>query len=128
MFVMYSSNMSNIDSSSHESPLHPPPAAFLACLVSCWAIWWCLDTFLTLIDLPISSLSIRQIALIIISPVVMYISWKVLLFFAAEMKNGLSELKTYGTKWQFVTGLFITFFVMPMSLGLIWFMYQVFTA
>jgi hypothetical protein len=120
--------MNNIDSSSPEAALHPPPAAFVACLVSCWAIWWCLDKFIMLIDVPISSLSILQIALLITYPVVLYISWKVLLFFATEMKNGLLELKTYGTKWQFISGLFITFFATPISLCLIWFMYQVFTA
>ena len=119
--------MNNIDSSSPEAALHPPPAAFVACLVSGWAIWWCLDKFISLIDVPISSLSILQIALLIIYPVVMYISWKVLLFFATEMKNGLLELKTHGTKWQFISGLFITFFVTPISLGLIWFMFVIFT-
>ena len=119
--------MNNIDSSSPEAALHPPPAAFVACLVSGWAIWWCLDKFITLIDVPISSLSILQIALLIIYPVVMFISWKVLLFFATEMKKGLLELKTYGTKWQFISGLFITFFVTPISLGLIWFMYIMFS-
>ena len=119
--------MNNIDSSSPEAALHPPPAAFVACLVSGWAIWWCLNKFISLIDVPISSLSILQIALLIIYPVVMYISWKVLLFFATEMKNGLLELKTYGTKWQFISGLFITFFVTPISLGLIWFMFVIFT-
>ena len=119
--------MNNIDSSSPEAALHPPPAAFVACLVSGWAIWWCLDKFITLIDVPISSLSILQIALLIIYPVVMFISWKVLLFFATEMKKGLLELKTYGTKWQFISGLFITFFVTPISLGLIWFMFVIFT-
>jgi hypothetical protein len=119
--------MNNIDSSSPEAALHPPPAAFVACLVSGWAIWWCLDKFITLIDVPISSLSILQIALLIIYPVVMFISWKVLLFFATEMKKGLLELKTYGTKWQFISGLFITFFVTPISLGLIWFMYIIFS-
>ena len=120
--------MNNIDSSSPEATLHPPPAAFVACLVSGWAIWWCLDKFITLIDLPISSLSILQIALLLIYPVVLYISWKVLFFFASEMKNGLIELKTYGTRWQFVAGLFITFFVTPISLGLIWFIYVIFTS
>jgi hypothetical protein len=54
-------------------------------------------------------------------------SWKVLWFFAGEMKNGLIEVKTYGTTWQFISGLFITFFVTPISLGLIWFLYVIFT-
>ena len=57
--------MNNIDSSSPEAALHPPPAAFVACLVSGWVIWWCLDKFITLIDLPISSLLNLQIALLI---------------------------------------------------------------
>jgi hypothetical protein len=119
--------MNNIDSSTPEAPLHPPPAAFVACLVSGWAIWLCLDKFFTLIDLPVSSLSISQIAMLIVCPFVLYMSWKVLLFFAGEMKNGLIELKTYGTTWQFISGLFITFFVTPISLGLIWFLYVIFT-
>ena len=119
-------DMSNIENPDSGGSFPSPPAAFVACLLSVWAIAWALFDFLALIDLPISSLSILKIIQILAYLFVIYLSWKVLLFFAVEMKAGLAELKRDGTKWQFLQGLLITFVVTPGSLGLIWFMYQVF--
>ena len=121
---MYSMSMSDNDDSKTAVYLYLPPIAFVACLVSGLGIFFCLIKFLSLIDLPIGSLSYRQKAQLIGCTFGVYIGCRFLWFSVTELKIGLSKLKIFGTKSQFVQGLLITFLITPLGIMMFWFTYQ----
>ena len=120
--------MSDNEDSETAVSLYMLPIAFLACLVFGLGIFFCLSKFLSLIELPISSLSYRQKAQLIGCSFGVYIGCRFLWFGATELKIGLSKLKILGTKAQFIQGLLITFLITPASFMLIWFIYQIFSS
>ena len=121
---MYSMSMSDNDDSKTAVYLYLPPIAFVACLVSGLGIFFCLIKFLSLIDLPIGSLSYRQKAQLIGCTFGVYIGCRFLWFSVTELKISLSKLKILGTKSQFVKGLLITFLITPLGIMMFWFTYQ----
>ncbi len=125
---MYSMNMNDKDDSETAVSLYLPPIAFVACLVSGLGIFFCLSKFLLLIEQPIGSLSYRQKAQLIGCTFGVYIGCRFLWFSATELKIGLSELKIFSTKSQFIKGLLITFLITPLSIVLFWFIYQLFSS
>ncbi len=125
---MYSMSMSDDDDSKTAVSLYLPPIAFVACLVSGLGIFFCLSKFLLLIEQPIGSLSYRQKAQLIGCTFGVYIGCRFLWFSATELKIGLSELKIFSTKSQFIKGLLITFLITPLSIVLFWFIYQLFSS
>lgn len=108
--------------------LYLPPIAFLAFLVFGLGIFFCLSKFLSLIELPISSLSYRQKAQLIGCSLGVYIGFRFLWFSATELKISLYKLKILGTQSQFIQGLLITFLVTPLSIVLISFIYHIFSS
>jgi hypothetical protein len=121
-------NMNDKDDSETAVSLYLPPIAFVACLVSGLGIFFCLSKFLLLIEQPIGSLSYRQKAQLIGCTFGVYIGCRFLWFSATELKIGLSELKIFSTKSQFIKGLLITFLITPLSIVLFWFIYQLFSS
>ena len=121
---MYSMIMNDKDDSETAVSLYLPPIAFVACLVSGLGIFFCLSKFLSLIDLPIGSLSYRQKAQLIGCTFGVYIGCRFLWFSVTELKISLSKLKILGTKSQFVKGLLITFLITPLGIMMFWFTYQ----
>ena len=121
---MYSMSMSDNDDSKTAVYLYLPPIAFVACLVSGLGIFFCLSKFLLLIEQPIGSLSYRQKAQLIGCTFGVYIGCRFLWFSVTELKIGLSKLKIFGTKSQFVQGLLITFLITPLGIMMFWFTYQ----
>ena len=116
--------MSDNEDSETAVSLYMPPIAFLACLVFGLGIFFCLSKFLSLIELPISSLSYRQKAQLIGCTFGVYICCRFLWFSVTELKIGLSKLKILGTKSQFGKGLLITFLITPLGIMMFWFTYQ----
>ena len=121
---MDSMSMSDNDDSKTAVYLYLPPIAFVACLVSGLGIFFCLSKFLSLIDLPISLMSYRQKAQLVGCTFGVYIGCRFLWFSVTELKIGLSKLKIFGTKSQFVQGLLITFLITPLGIMMFWFTYQ----
>jgi len=117
-------SMSDNDDSKTAVYLYLPPIAFVACLVSGLGIFFCLSKFLSLIDLPISLMSYRQKAQLVGCTFGVYIGCRFLWFSVTELKIGLSKLKIFGTKSQFVQGLLITFLITPLGIMMFWFTYQ----
>ena len=117
-------SMSYNDESETVVSLYLPPLALVACLVSGLGVFFCLSKFLSLIDLPIGSLSYRQKAQLIGCTFGVYIGCRFLWFSVTELKIGLSKLKILGTKSQFVKGLLITFLITPLGIMMFWFTYQ----
>jgi hypothetical protein len=120
-------NMSDNDDSKTAISLYLLPIAFLACLVFGLGIFFCLSKLLSLIELPIGSLSYRQKAQLIGCTFGVYIGFRFLWFSATELKIGLYQLKLLGTQSQFIQGLLITFLIAPLSIVLCWFIYQLFS-
>ena len=120
-------NISDNDETETTVSLYLPPIAFVACLVFGLGIFFCLSKFLTLIELPVGSLSYRQKAQLIGSSFGVYIGFRFLWFSATELKISLYKLKILGTQSQFIQGLLITFLITPLSIFLFWFIYQLFS-
>jgi len=120
-------NMSDNDDSKTAISLYLLPIAFLACLVFGLGIFFCLSKLLSLIELPIGSLSYRQKAQLIGCTFGVYIGFRFFWFSATELKIGLYQLKLLGTQSQFIQGLLITFLIAPLSIVLCWFICQLFS-